>query len=211
MRDQGKGCAIAPGQGKGLPPGTHEEVGLVVALREEAVQRLGGGEVTVAKAHLARHGRAAQQGSRPILVGQFQIEEAATAKIITTMDPPVAALAAGLADRRAVHHPQAAPGPTEGGPPARSASCCSSNALRNGTAWSSRDLTAGSLSCARPCIAAQAAVWFSDSPPGPRAMARRSSVVPSPTSRRRFSAPLENASASRSRSGGTRSSTSCHG
>src|SRR3954454_18190478 len=95
--------------------------------------------------------------------------------------------------------------------PARSASCCSSKVLRNGTAWSSRYLTAGSLNRAKPCIAAQAAVWFSDRPPGPRAMAKRNSAVPSPTSRRRFSAPLQTASVSRSRSGGRRSSTSCHG
>jgi hypothetical protein len=115
VRDQVKGRAVALRQGKGLPTGAHDEIGLAVALRAKLVQRLGVGEVAVANAHLARGGRAAPQGFRTILVGQFQMEEATTAKIITAVHQPVAALAAGLADLRAVHHAQTAPGPTEGG------------------------------------------------------------------------------------------------
>jgi len=115
VRDQVESRAVSVRQGEGFPASAHEEVSLVATVREEAVQRLGGGEVAVANAHLTREGGAAQHGFRTMLVGQFQMEEAATAKIITAMDQPVAALAAGLADRRAVHHTQAAPGPTEGG------------------------------------------------------------------------------------------------
>src|SRR4051794_22099502 len=57
-------------------------------------------------------GRTAQDSPRAIFVGQLQMREAATAEIIAGMDQPVAARAARLLDVRAVHHAQAAPGPT---------------------------------------------------------------------------------------------------
>src|SRR5208282_2239705 len=56
-------------------------------------------------------------------------------------------------------------------------------ALRNPTALSSRYCTPGSLIWAGPSMVAHAAVSLSDNPPGPRASARRSRLVPVPTLR----------------------------
>jgi hypothetical protein len=75
---------------------------------------------------------------------------------------------------------------------------------RNSAALSKRNLIAGSLISASPIIDAQAAVSLSDSPPGPRASASRSRLVPAAILRGRSIALVRSASASRSRSAGRR-------
>lgn len=77
------------------------------------------------------------------------------------------------------------PGQRNSAPLACAASSRSTRAARNPLAWFSRSVTPGVLSSAIPRSDAQAAVCRSDSPPGPRARAIRSSPAPSTTSRRR--------------------------
>src|SRR3954469_1576342 len=118
------------------------------------------------------------------------MRESAAAEVEHAVHAPVRADAARLADAGAVSEAQRAAGPAQLRAGEFRRKQPSTTAARNSVAWSRRYLTPGLLSSAIPCIDAQAAVWRSERPPGPRASAIRNRAAPSTTSRRRWMALL---------------------
>jgi hypothetical protein len=141
-----------------VPADPHDEVGLAVAVRQEALQHRRAGIVAVADADLAGQRGAARERFGAMFVGQFEVREPAAPEVEHAVHTPVGACAAGLADAGAVSQVQPAAGPAQLGAGQLRGQQVFEHGCEKPSAWSSRYFTAGLLSSAICRSDAQAAV-----------------------------------------------------
>jgi len=173
-----RSSSVRTHQVEGLRTHPNDEAGLIGTLSTKAAQACGTGEVAVADADFSRNGRATLDRLRAMLVGQLKVRETAASEVVDRMQPPIGGLAAVLAKATAIGVAQDPISPSYHCAGSLVRQLAAQHGVEKPTARSSRFLTAGSLILAMPSIVAQAAVWLSDNPPGPRANETRSKSRP---------------------------------
>lgn len=104
-----------PAQLQRVPAQPHDEIGTSAALRAEPPQHRGAGVIAIADADFAGQRRATLQSFAAMLVGQFEMRKPAAPEIEHSVDTPVGAGAAGLADAGAIGEAQGAARPAQFG------------------------------------------------------------------------------------------------